>query len=192
MSESTAPPATDQKPLNPIIIRPAPARAFMRSHPRLMYKSKPSGFRFGFGLGCGLIAALILVPAIALFLIFGGLGLIFTKKGPIEVKPEVQIKEPFTSAIAESIEEAKAKKKARLSRLEGEYLTGLGELINKGNGCYRVNEKLLHERANCPFLVEGLKYYKPLYITVRNGRFVGDNDSLFYDDDRALCDRCVQ
>jgi len=82
----------------------------------------------------------------------------------------------------------------RIKRLEQQYLTGVGQLISEAKLKHdnpQVEMMLLHERANCPLLETAMKYYLPLYVTVRNGRFAGDTDGKFYDD-RKLCDKCVE
>ncbi len=82
----------------------------------------------------------------------------------------------------------------RLRRLEGQYLTGVGQVIHEGRlkkDNPQIEMDLLHEMANCPLLVTAMKYHLPLYVTVRNGRFAGDADGKFYDAHK-LCGQCVK
>jgi len=179
-----------ERPLAPVIVERLHAQRLpQRPSRKIFIRTKTSGFKFGFGLGCGLIAASVLVPAIVLFVLFGGLGLILSGKKPIEVKPSVEIKEPLTQKIVQSIEEAEEKKKQRLGRLESHYLFGLAARKD-GAYSYGVSPELLHKREDCSLYVEALKSYKPLSVIVRQGRFVDEEG--FFRDNMNLCDRCVE
>lgn len=82
----------------------------------------------------------------------------------------------------------------RLGRLEGQYLTGVGDVISEERlkrDNPAIERLLLHEREDCPLLKAAMKYHLPLYVTVKGGRFVGDTDGKVYSTHK-LCDRCVE
>jgi len=131
-------------------------------------------------VGVALIAALVLGAGLVLYTLKGAPAPVSSGDGyPVGQAPRRDAENPAGD---------------RLKRLEGQYLTGVGQVISEGRlkkDNPAIEMGLLHEMANCHLLVKAMKYHLPLYVTVRNGRFAGDTDGKIYDTHK-LCDQCVK
>ncbi len=81
-----------------------------------------------------------------------------------------------------------------MARLEGQHLTGVGQLISQAKldkDKPEIEMHTLHEMANCPPLKTAMRYYLPLYVTVKGGKFVDEADGKARAD-LKLCDLCVK
>lgn len=147
-------------------------------------------FQTGFGVGCGLLAALIAVPLLGvaglLFWIFG-LPSFGSQKDGVKVK----VSEPLTAKISDEWTKAQQQSAARLKRVEGLQLFGFEEKRIEGArfSTGSADWKLLHAREECPLFVETAREHNPRFLVVRRGRFVDAED--FYHDERRLCERCI-
>ena len=168
--------------VQPVQVAPPPAARRKRAGRAV---PRRGGFPSGLA-GMAIIAALVLGAGLVLYKLKGS-------EAPVVVSNDGY---PVGGAPAQTPEKPSPAGAPgdRMRRLEGHYLTGVGQLISEPHlkrDNPQIEMMLLHEMANCPLLVKAMKYYLPLYITVRNGRFTGDADGKRYDDHK-LCDQCVK
>jgi hypothetical protein len=187
---------------------PAPIEAKPAVSPQIVFMTPPSprpqkariikvvrrvgggGFQTGFGLGCGVLSALIAVPIIAVGVlvawILGWLSFASQKEGV-----KIKVAEPLTTKITDEWSKAQAQEVARKKRVEGLELFGFEESRLPNAVIYSGGEqwKQLHAREDCPVYSATAKEHAGRLFIVRNGRYVDAQG--FYHDERSLCERCI-